>query len=85
MLTAQELTDMLVYLRNLPMPPSKPAAFQIGAASDGEAVFRARSCATCHASVAELSKSTRGKTLTEVGSCDVESRADYVEGSRHAN
>ena len=65
-LGAQELTDMLVYLRNLPFPPSKAAVFQIGAASDGEAVYRARSCANCHASVAELSKSTRGKTLTEV-------------------
>jgi len=65
-LTAQELTDMLVYLRNLPFPPSRPPVFQIGAASDGEAVFRARGCAGCHPSVADLVAGTRSRTLTEV-------------------
>ena len=65
-LTAQELTDILVYLRNLPFPPSKPASFQIGSSTEGEAVFRAKGCAGCHSSVSELSKSTRAKTLTEV-------------------
>jgi cytochrome c2 len=65
-LTAQELTDILVYLRNLPFPPSVPATFRIGAGSDGEAVFRARGCAGCHRSAAELSRISRGKTLTEI-------------------
>jgi cytochrome c2 len=65
-LAAQELTDILVYLRNLPFPPARPPVFQIGAGSEGEAVFRARSCAGCHPSVAELSARTRGKTLTEI-------------------
>ncbi len=65
-LTAQDLSDILVYLRNLPNPPSKPPVFQIGSDADGEAVFKAQGCAGCHHSVAELSASTRGKTLTEV-------------------
>jgi cytochrome c2 len=65
-LASQELTDILVYLRNRPSPPSKPPVFQIGAGKDGEAVFRARGCAGCHPSVGELSAHTRGKTLTEV-------------------
>jgi cytochrome c2 len=65
-LSAQELSDILVYLRNLPFPPSKPPTFQIGSDADGEAVFRARGCAGCHPSVTELSVKTRGKTLTEV-------------------
>jgi mono/diheme cytochrome c family protein len=65
-LAAQELTDILVYLRNLPFPPARAPVFQIGAGSEGEAVFRARSCAGCHPSVAELSARTRGKTLTEI-------------------
>jgi cytochrome c2 len=65
-LTAQDLSDILVYLRNLPFPPSKPPVFQIGSDADGEAVFRARGCAGCHPSVTELSVRTRGKTLTEV-------------------
>jgi cytochrome c2 len=65
-LTAQDLTDVLVYLRNLPFPPSKPPVFQIGSDADGEAVFRTKGCAGCHSSVAELSRRTRQKTLTEV-------------------
>jgi cytochrome c2 len=64
-LSAQELSDILVYLRNLPNPPSKTPTFQITDA-DGEAVFKARGCAGCHPSVPELSAKTRGKTLTEV-------------------
>jgi len=65
-LSAQELSDILVYLRNLPFPPSKPPVFQIGSDADGEAVFKARGCKGCHPSVSELSRSTEGKTLTEV-------------------
>lgn len=65
-LKAQDLTDILVYLRNLSFPPSKPPAFRIGGGTDGEAVFRARGCENCHSSVADLSTETRGKTLTEV-------------------
>jgi mono/diheme cytochrome c family protein len=65
-LTAQDLSDILVYLRNLPFPPSKPPVFQIGSDADGEAVFKARGCAGCHPSVADLSARTQGKTLTEV-------------------
>lgn len=65
-LSTQELTDILVYLRNSSFFPSKPPSFQIGSSAEGEGVFRAKGCAGCHASVAELSKSTRGKTLTEV-------------------
>jgi cytochrome c2 len=66
-LAPQELTDILVYLRNQPFPPSRPPVFQVGAGRDGEAVFRTKGCAGCHSSVAELSAHTRGKTLTEVG------------------
>jgi cytochrome c2 len=65
-LSTQELTDILVYLRNLSFSPSKPPSFQIGSGTEGEGVFRAKGCAGCHASVSELSRSTHGKTLTEV-------------------
>jgi cytochrome c2 len=65
-LSSQELSDILVYLRNLPFPPSKAPAFQIGSDADGEAVFKARGCAGCHPSVTELAARTEGRTLTEV-------------------
>jgi len=65
-LTAQELTDILVYLRNLPFVSSTPTAFQIGTGPDGESVFRAKGCGACHRSGGELSKGIRGKTLTDI-------------------
>jgi cytochrome c2 len=65
-LGAQELTDILVYLRNVSFPPAKTPSFQIGAGADGEAVFRAKGCVGCHSFVSQLSKNTSGKTLTEV-------------------
>ena len=64
-LRSRDLADMLVYLRNLPSPPSRPAVFQIGAGSDGAAVFAAKGCAGCHASAA-LASRLKGQTLTEI-------------------
>jgi mono/diheme cytochrome c family protein len=60
--SAQDLTDMLVYLRNLRSPPAVTPSFRIGGGSDGEAVFRAKGCGGCHQSVARLS----GKTPTGI-------------------
>jgi mono/diheme cytochrome c family protein len=65
-LSAQDLGDVLVYLRNLPSAPSKPAVFTIGAGSDGEAAFTSDGCAGCHRSGAALSSLVQGQTLTEI-------------------
>jgi cytochrome c2 len=65
-LTSQELTDILVYLRNLPFPAPRVPEFRTSGASGGEEVFRAKGCAGCHPSAADLSETTRGKTLTDV-------------------
>ena len=76
-LAPRDLTDILVYLRNPPFPPSRTPAFQIGAGLDGEAVFRAKGCAGCHRSVG--TRLARGKTLTELAAAMWESLADPVE------
>jgi cytochrome c551/c552 len=65
-LSAQDLGDVLVYLRNLPSPPSKPAVFRIGAGNDGAAVFTAKGCAGCHQSGSALASRIKGQTLTEI-------------------
>jgi len=65
-LTAQDLADVLVYLRNLPTPPTKPAVFRIGAGTDGAAVFTSKGCAKCHESGAALAAKIKGQTLTEI-------------------
>jgi mono/diheme cytochrome c family protein len=63
---AQDLTDMLVYLRNLPATRDQTGSFRIAAGSAGDAVFQSAGCARCHPSVAALALSVQGKTLTEI-------------------
>ena len=65
-LSAQDLADVLVYLRNLPAPPSKPAVFRIGAGTDGGAVFNSKGCTGCHESGAVLAGKIKVQTLTEI-------------------
>ncbi len=65
-LTAQELTDMLVYLRNLPGRAGTPGVFRINVTADGASVFEVSGCAKCHQTVEALAKSVKGKTLTAI-------------------
>ncbi|MGP0071916.1 MAG: c-type cytochrome [Bryobacteraceae bacterium] len=66
-ITAQELTDMLVYLRNLPdTRTQKTGVFRIEPAASGDAVFQSAGCEKCHKSVAALATSVQGETLTEI-------------------
>jgi len=65
-LTAQDLTDMLVYFRHLPSPPSKPAVFTIGEDHNGAAVFNSKGCVTCHTPGSGLAQRIRGETLTAI-------------------
>lgn len=65
-LSAQDLTDVLVYLRHSPSPPVRPPEFRIGDGSDGEAVFRARKCSQCHLSAVAMASSIRGQSLTAI-------------------
>jgi mono/diheme cytochrome c family protein len=65
-LSGQDLTDLLVYLRNLPGTRQKNASFQTSAGTGGEALFQAKGCAGCHQSGSALGRKIRGRTLTEV-------------------
>lgn len=65
-LSAQDLTDMLVYLRNLPGTPQQAGVFRIEAGSAGVAVFQSAGCAKCHQTVDALAANVQGKTLTEI-------------------
>jgi len=64
-LTAQDLTDMLVYLRNLPSAP-RAAGIDITAGTTGLALFEAKGCAACHSGKAALTSRIKGKTLTDI-------------------
>lgn len=65
-ITAQELTDVLVYLRNLPGSRGKPGVFRIEPSRNGEAVFESAGCAKCHKALDALAQSVQGQTLTEI-------------------
>jgi cytochrome c2 len=65
-LAGQDLTDLLVYLRNLPGVAQKPSNLQTTAGTNGEVLFRSKGCIGCHGSASVLSSRLKGLTLTEV-------------------
>jgi cytochrome c2 len=66
LLTAQDLADMLVYLRNLPSTRARIGLFRLEAVGSGEAVFQSAGCTKCHQTVEALADRVQGKTLTEI-------------------
>jgi cytochrome c551/c552 len=65
-LSGQDLTDLLVYLRNLPATRQKPGAFQTSTGDNGEALFTAKGCRGCHQSGSSFAPHIKGRTLTEI-------------------
>ena len=65
-LDSQELTDMLVYLRNLPAARNAPVHVEINAGTQGEALFQSKGCAGCHQGKLALAPRLKGQTLTDI-------------------
>ena len=65
-LTAQELTDMLVYLRNLPENKALVHDFQFTQSSQGEQLFASKGCVTCHVGSNALENKLRDQTITDI-------------------
>jgi mono/diheme cytochrome c family protein len=64
--TRQELTDMLLYLRNLPEARGVPSQFEFAGGNDGAKLFQSKGCAECHATRVPLEDRLRNMTLTEI-------------------
>ena len=64
--TSQNLTDLLVYLRNLPELRNTATRVEISAGTEGEALFRSKGCEGCHAGKLALAGRLKGKTLTDI-------------------
>jgi cytochrome c2 len=62
-LTAQDLADILVYVRG---GRALEARIEITAGSNGQALFQSKGCAECHTGKLDLPPRLRGKTLTEI-------------------
>ena len=64
--TGQELTDMLVYLQNLPGNRQLPYHFVLPRSNDGKALLVSKGCGNCHMGALALEGRLNNKTLTDV-------------------
>jgi mono/diheme cytochrome c family protein len=55
-LTGQDLTDLIVYARNLPGAKPAPPQFSPASPETGETLFQVKGCAACHKGDLDLSK-----------------------------
>jgi mono/diheme cytochrome c family protein len=65
-LTSQDLTDLLVYLRNLPATRYATTRLEITAGADGETLFTSKGCVGCHTAGRSLGSKLKGMTLNDV-------------------
>jgi mono/diheme cytochrome c family protein len=65
-LTAQELTDILVYLQNLPETRALAAGFSFSSTAGGDALFESKGCVKCHTGRMALENKLKNATMTEI-------------------
>jgi mono/diheme cytochrome c family protein len=65
-LTSQNLTDILVYLRNLPVTRKIPMTFETTSGDKGQALFASKGCINCHVGKLELPPRLAGMTMTDI-------------------
>jgi mono/diheme cytochrome c family protein len=65
-LSGQDLSDLLVYLRNLPSTRHKPGVFETSTGVNGEAISTSKGCVACHQSGSSFAPRIKGRTLTEI-------------------
>jgi cytochrome c2 len=65
-LTTQDLSDILVWLRNLPETRQKTAAFELPPAPGGREVFESKGCVKCHTGKLALENRLHNQTLTDI-------------------
>lgn len=65
-LTAQDLTDMLVYLQNLPQTRGAELMMELPSSGDGATLFQEKGCITCHVGKLALENRLADSTLTDI-------------------
>jgi mono/diheme cytochrome c family protein len=65
-LTAQELTDMLVYLQNLPETKHLATNFLFPPSDSGAKLFESKGCVGCHVGKLALESRLKNQTLTQI-------------------
>jgi len=65
-LTAQDMSDMLVYLQNLPAMRGRALEFEMPPPQGGEELFRTKGCLNCHTDQRAFENLVGDSTLTEI-------------------
>ena len=65
-ITGQDLTDMLVYLQNLPETRHLATNFAFPPSDSGDALFQSKGCADCHKGKMALEGLLHNQTLTDI-------------------
>jgi mono/diheme cytochrome c family protein len=65
-LTGQELTDILVYLQNLPETRELVRHFEFPPSEAGEKLFQSKGCVNCHSGARALEHLLKNQTLTDI-------------------
>ena len=65
-LTAAELTDVLVYLQNLPETRKLATNFMFPPSANGESLFESKGCSKCHVGHNALEGKLKNATMTEI-------------------
>ena len=67
-LTSQDMTDLLVYLQNLPQTRNQEHSMSLPPPAGGEELFRSKGCVNCHTNAQSFSNLIGDSTLTDVAS-----------------
>ncbi len=81
-LTAQQMADLMAYVRNSPGVPKAATKLAAASAETGEILFNEKGCANCHTGVQALSSKTGARTLTELAAA-MWNHAPRMRGKSH--
>ncbi len=65
-LTAQDMTDLLVYLQNLPQTRGAKLEFELPPPAGGDELFHSKGCASCHVDQRAFEALIGDSTLTDI-------------------
>jgi len=82
-LTSQDLTDLQVYVRNLPGTLHQPDLLLLNSGENGQVLFESKKCAGCHTGTLALERRLRGQTLTGIA-VDMWNHAPRMAGAAPA-
>lgn len=65
-LTSQELTDILIYLKNHPSIPQQASHLDLTSGAGGQGLLHDKGCLNCHRGALALGPRLRGKTIDDI-------------------